>query len=126
MDLNESQRRDLAARIEQERVRQFKGNRRKAYSAAGVNAMTWAKAESPDEPLAERSIIAIVGTLWPETGGDWRLMNPPLDAGGESLLTPDVLAELEKLSPPYRDRIRAVLENDARRAQPPAEGVNGA
>ncbi|WP_028637747.1 hypothetical protein [Nocardioides sp. URHA0032] len=124
MDLNESQRRDLAARIERERVRQFKGNRRKAYSAAGVNSTTWTKAESPNEPLAERTIIAIVSTLWPETGGDWRLIDPPLKDGGEPLLTPEVLAELEKLSPGPREQIRAVLEEDERRRQ--AERERGA
>lgn len=114
MDLNESQRSDLAARIERERVVRFKGNRRAAYNAAGVNAATWTKAEN-GEPLAERSLVAIVSTLWPETGGDWRLMDPPLGDAGESPLTPDVLALLEKLSPSQRERIRAVLEDDARR-----------
>lgn len=76
MDMNEEQRSELARRIRSERMGQY-GTQKAAYIAAGINSSTWAKAED-GEPLAERSLIAIVKLLWPETGGDWQRLDPPL------------------------------------------------
>lgn len=77
MEPTQEQRFELARRIEDLRIEHYGGNRRAAYNAAGVNAATWTKAEN-GERLAERSLNAIVKLLWPETGGDWRKITPPL------------------------------------------------
>lgn len=81
MEPNEAQRRDLGDRVTSARIERYGGSRKDAYNAAGVNAATWTKVEE-GRPLAERSLVAIVKLLWPETGGNWVLIDPPL--GGDS------------------------------------------
>ena len=79
MELSQREREDLARRIVTERLGRYRGNRKAAYTAAGVNSNTWTRAEEA-KPLAERSLVAIVSALWPETGGDWQRLDPPLAA----------------------------------------------
>lgn len=81
MDMTQAQRDELATRVKNLRIKRFGGSRKRAYVEAGVNAATWNKAENA-ESIAERSMVAIVGLLWPETGGDWQQLDPPLDQGG--------------------------------------------
>jgi hypothetical protein len=66
----------FAALLEHVRVRRFKGNRKAAYTAAGVNAATWARAEG-GESIKEHSIAKIVANLFPNTGGDWTKLRGP-------------------------------------------------
>lgn len=80
MDLNEVQREDLARRAHRVRIERFGGKKNAAYGAAGVNSNTWERMELA-QPIAERSLVAIVRMLWPETAGDWRDIDPPL--GGD-------------------------------------------
>jgi hypothetical protein len=87
MEPNELQRADLAARIRRKRMEVY-GTRRDAYVAAGVNSSTWTRAET-GQTLAERSLVAIMKFLWPETGGDWQQLDPPL--GGSSDLENEIL-----------------------------------
>lgn len=113
VEMNEAQRRDLAARVKAKRLAPpYRGNRRAAYTAAMVNSATWTNAEN-GEPMKERSVVAIVGLLWPETGGDWTLIEPPLGEVDLETLTnvETILAELDRvdLSPEARDYIRRKL-----------------
>lgn len=111
MDLSKSQRDDLAMRVKRVRIDRFRGNRRAAYTEAGVNALTWTKAEE-GRPLAERSLVAIVSTLWPETGGDWMTLDPPLGT--------DVDPEREiinsPLSPATKEYALRLLREDRERS----------
>lgn len=107
MEPTERQREDLAARIRRERIVRF-GTQKGAYVAAGVNSATWTKAEA-GKSIAERSLVAIVKLLWPETGGDWHLIEPPLDGGDL-----DLEAEVRNagLSPAARDHILQLLAQE--------------
>lgn len=101
MEMSEAQRMDLAARIESKRRSEY-GTRKAAYNAAKVNAATWSKAEAGQPDVAEYSLVAIVKALWPETGGDWRRMDPPL--GGDGLSDIEVAAIR---APNLSDTVRA-------------------
>lgn len=118
MDLTQEQRDDLAERLERIRISRYGGNRQAAYTDARVNANTWKSAEL-GRRIAERSLIAIVRKMWPETDGDWRKLDPPL--GGE----PDREAEVKSwgLHPEAEAKILAVLKAD--RADRDAERRSG-
>jgi phenylpyruvate tautomerase PptA (4-oxalocrotonate tautomerase family) len=111
MDMTEQQRADLAARITDLRISRYGGSRKAAYVASGVNSGTWTRAEA-GESLAERSLVAIVGTLWPETHGDWRRIDPPL---GSDVLADeswrDYIDSLD-LTPETHAHIVATIEGD--------------
>lgn len=76
VDLNEQERRLLADRLRGVRMRQFKGNKKAAYTAAGVNSATWERAETA-KSIKEHKRVQIVAALWPETGGDWTRIPAP-------------------------------------------------
>lgn len=78
MEPTEDQRRELGRRIRTERLARY-STKKAAYVAAGVNSSTWDKAEDGDS-LAERSRVAILKQLWPDSGGDWERLDPPLGA----------------------------------------------
>lgn len=120
MDLNEHQRADLASRVRSVRLSRYRGNRKAAYTDAGVNSATWERAEK-GAPLAERSLVAIIETLWPETAGDWQLLDPPLS--GEVV---DVAEEVRRsnLHPKAKDYILQFLDENP--PPPPDEEVRGA
>lgn len=120
MDMTKQQREDLAARIRSVRLDRYRGNRKAAYTAAGVNSNTWARAED-GETLAERSLVAIVHALWPETGGDWQRLEPPL--GG--MRDPEDEVRESNLSPATKDYILRVMAED-RAAGQADRGVKGA
>jgi hypothetical protein len=88
MEMSKPQRDDLATRVAEVRLSRYRGNRKAAYTDAGVNSATWARVES-GLSVAERSCVAIVATLWPESGGDWRRLDPPLG------INADVVAEVQ-------------------------------
>lgn len=69
MDIEEPERLRLAEQLRTVRLRRFKGNKKAAYTAAGVNSGTWERAER-GEPMREHTRIGIVSALWPETNGD--------------------------------------------------------
>ena len=63
----------LGGLIRSRRERDF-GTKRAAYAAAEVNAATWDRAES-GEPVRPDRLRRIVRLLWPETQGDWTLID---------------------------------------------------
>lgn len=82
MEMNQAQRDDLADRVAEARLSRYRGNRKAAYTDAGVNSATWARVED-GLAVKERSCVAIIATLWPETNGDWRRLDPPLGLEGD-------------------------------------------
>lgn len=79
MEMTRGERAALARRIAAARIERFKGSRKAAYTAAGINSATWTRLEK-GETVKEQTVVAALQTLWPETGGDWRKMDPPLAA----------------------------------------------
>lgn len=73
VELNEQQRLALGAALIDVRTLRFKGSRKAAYTAAGVNPATWTRVES-GEPIKEASLAKIVANLFPSTRGDWRAL----------------------------------------------------
>jgi hypothetical protein len=67
------QRRAFGALLVSVRNDRFKGSRKAAYTAAGVNSTTWARAEE-GESIKEHTISKIVSSLFPRTAGDWRAL----------------------------------------------------
>lgn len=114
MEPNEDERADLAQRVRAERIRRH-GTRIAAYVAAGVNAATWSKLEE-GTPVYERSLIAVIKHLWPETGGDWTRMVPPL---GTSHALRDAVMSAGDLSDEARTAILAILEQENQQLDPP-------
>lgn len=111
MNMTKGQRKDLARRVEDKRLSDYGGNRRAAYTDAKVNSATWTKAEK-GEVIAERSYVAIIGTLWPETQGDWRRMDPPLTGlPDDDASWRDYVASLN-LSPEVEASVIAAIEAD--------------
>lgn len=110
MEPTQGQRADLAARIRRERIKRY-GTQKGAYVAADVNSATWTKAEA-GRSIAPRSLVAIVKLLWPETDGDWQLIEPPLSADDLSI---EDEVRTAPLSPAARDRILQLLAEDKAR-----------
>lgn len=108
VDLNEQERRLLAKRLHDVRMRRFKGNKKAAYTAAGVNSATWERAES-GQTVREHTRVQIVSALWPETGGDWTQIpaDDPIEELRRAILAApmpedarrDMLANLDALPP---------------------------
>lgn len=96
-----TQRAELGKRIERERLRQFV-TAKTAYTSAGINSATWSKAEK-GQTIAERSLIAIVRLLWPETEGDWQLIEPAIEDAEVDV------AEIVKASTQFTDEHRAYM-----------------
>lgn len=110
MDLpDEKQREDLAGRLKAVRLGRFKGNRSGAYSAARVNAETWKRAEN-GMTLKERSLVAIVSAFWPESGGDWTKLDPPLGTAETERPIDDYIAELEAAQGISDEAKRAIID----------------
>lgn len=106
--MNEDERRDFAERLRGERTRRFLGSRKAAYTAAGVNAATWSRAENA-ETIKEASLVAIVSALWPESGGDWK----KIPSAGPGAAGPATYADLGApgANPRVlRDRVDAIEE----------------
>jgi hypothetical protein len=82
MEISDEYRAALGRLLVEVRNQWYDGNRQAAYSDIGVNAATWARAEK-GQPLAERSLVAILKHLFPHTGGDWRRLNPTTTSIGE-------------------------------------------
>lgn len=80
--MNETERAELAALLRGVRTSRFKGSKKAAYSAAGVNAATWDRAER-GESIKEHTQVAIVSALWPDTGGDWTKISEQPDEQDE-------------------------------------------
>lgn len=112
MEMTKSQREELAGRLAAVRLERFGGKRKDAYTHAKVNSATWTKLENGD-PVAERSLVAVLLALWPETGGDWRRMDPPL-TGGDPLATEDWRAYIDSLglSPAIKASVISTIEAD--------------
>jgi hypothetical protein len=73
VELNEVQRRALAAALIDVRTVKYGGSRKAAYTAAGVNPATWARVES-GEPIKEASLTKIAANIFPSTKGNWRAL----------------------------------------------------
>lgn len=72
MTMTEEIRQTLASAIRAERINQF-GTQAAAYRAAGVNSMTWARLEA-GAPVREDRMAAALKLLFPDSGGDWRMV----------------------------------------------------
>ncbi|TAJ21824.1 MAG: hypothetical protein EPO65_00555 [Dehalococcoidia bacterium] len=83
MDMSEQDRADLGAAIKRQRERLY-GTKKAAYVAAEVNQHTWEKAERGEALRGDR-LRRIVRTLWPETEGDWTLIDVAPDHQPASL-----------------------------------------
>jgi hypothetical protein len=116
MEPTPAERTELARRAAHERITRFGGNRKAAYTEAKVNSNTWTRLENGD-PLAERSRVAIVRMLWPETGGDWTKIEPPLT---DSRLTSDELDEIR--AAPISDATKQWVADMYERLQATEEG----
>lgn len=110
MNMTEGQRQDLARRVKDKRVSDYGGNRRRAYTDAKVNAATWTKVEK-GESIAERSYVAIIKTLWPETHGDWQRLDPPLTGLPDDATWREYVAAMN-LSPEVEAGVIAAIEAD--------------
>ena len=121
MQMNEAQRQELAKRIATIRLGRYRGNRKAAYTEAGVNSATWARLENA-QTVKENSLVAVLLALWPESGGDWLQLDPPLAGTDASDLEQAV--ESSNLSPAARDRILELIRNE--RDQGSAREVKGA
>lgn len=119
-ELSNEQRADLATRVEAERIRRYGGNRKAAYTAAGVNSGTWTRIESGLR-VREHTLTPVIALLWPATGGDWRQMRPPL--GGVEGAATDLAAEVEAsdLSPSTKSYILQQLADLTPPDPPPSD-----
>lgn len=70
VSMTDEERAALAALVKAERVRQYR-TMKAAYLAAGVNPATWGNVEAGRSAKPDK-VAAIVHTLWPSSGGDWR------------------------------------------------------
>lgn len=68
--MDELERKALGEKVKRVRNARYAGSKKAAYTAAGVNAATWDRVEQ-GLSVKERSLVAIVTALWPETEGDW-------------------------------------------------------
>ena len=68
---------ELARRIESRRIQVF-GSKIAAYRAAGLAPPTWDRIEA-GEPVRPDRLAAAVRVLWPETQGDYRLIETAED-----------------------------------------------
>lgn len=83
-EMTDEQRSQLGARVRQARMARF-DSKLDAYRAAGINSQTWDRIES-GLSVKERSLVASIKLLWPDTGGDWRQvpgMSEDSEAGAE-------------------------------------------
>lgn len=102
--MTEQDRERLAARLRREQQVRFFGIAKDAYSAAGVNSATWARAVT-GQTITPRKQIQIVVKLWPETEGDWTRipdLPPPAPTSAETRLGRQIEA--------LRGAVRAVRE----------------
>lgn len=65
----------VAARLADEQLIEYRGNKKSAYTAAGVNSATWERALA-GLPIKPTSLVQIVTALWPESGGRWDAVPP--------------------------------------------------
>lgn len=117
VEMNETERAQLAVHLRAARTVRFKGNKKAAYTAAGVNAATWDRAEK-GESIKEHTQIAIVSALWPTSGGDWtRIPDDERLASGEGLTPRDferIAARLDELSADNAELRRRLDEAESR------------
>lgn len=97
MEMTQAQRQEFAQRIQRKRILDYGDNKKAAYNAAGINSGTWARLEQ-GQRVAPRTVYVVCKSLWPETGGDWRQLVPPL-AGEDAVsqLTDRELAALRDI-----------------------------
>lgn len=81
--MTDRERQLFAMALENVRTSRFEGSRKAAYTAAGVNAATWARAEG-GQSIKDHTLAKITAKLFPRTGGDWRQL---LTEDGGLLLT---------------------------------------
>ena len=102
--MTEQDRERLAARLRMEQQVRFFGIAKDAYTAAGVNSATWARAVA-GQTITPRKQIQIVVKLWPDTQGDWTRI-PDLPSSAPSSAETRLGREIEVL----REAVRAARE----------------
>jgi hypothetical protein len=113
MSINDAERADLGERIRTQRERLF-GTKKAAYQAADVNSATWDKAEA-GESVRGDLLRRIVRTLWPETEGDWTLVDQEIDPED-----PSIIAELVDRVAALEDRLTELFKAQKAPPAPPA------
>ncbi len=82
VEMTDTDRAQVAKQMQATLAREFGGNKKAAYTHAGVNPATFDRMLA-GEVVKTHSLTAAVGRLWPETEGDWRrLLTGPVSAPG--------------------------------------------
>ncbi len=92
--MDEIERTLLGWMVRGERMRQFR-TVKAAKDAAEVNTATWNRVESY-EKVRDDSLAAIVETLWPDSGGDYRQVLREMPAGEKAQILQDMAIELHQ------------------------------
>lgn len=93
--MSDEERAALAALVKAERVRRYR-TMKAAYQDAGVNPATWNNVEGGRSAKPEK-VAAVVHTLWPSSGGDWRaVVTPTVAAVGPATMREATDIELLK------------------------------
>lgn len=115
-ELSDAERAIIAARLQEELRTRFKGNKKAAYTEAGVNPLTWDRALRGDKVRRDR-LVQIVTNLWPESRGDWDLV-PAVGSVRRPLFQSDADA-LAALS----DWVRNSAQKGSTATAPPTEAL---
>lgn len=107
-ELTEVGREVVAGRLLVEQRIRFKGSKKAAYTAAGVNPATWERAISKKRVRPDK-LVQIVTSLWPDSGGDWQSIPDP-DQVRRSVFPGD-LSALSSLSDWVQTAARDGLES---------------
>lgn len=119
VDMTDEQRKFIGDRATDIRITRY-GTKMAAYQAAGVNSATWDRIEK-GEPVREDRLIAVVKTLWPDTGGQWQKV-PGIDSTdprsypvfGGSYDEPEYLKGIEQWVMELQGRVEAIEEHIAK------------
>lgn len=106
MELSQAEREVLAARLKRAVKEDFDGYANRAYVAAGVNSGTWSRLVE-GLSVKDYTVTRVAKKLWPETGGDWRLI-PGLTPGRREQIRADILSW--RISEQARRRMLELLD----------------
>ncbi|KAB2809224.1 hypothetical protein F9L07_19480 [Pimelobacter simplex] len=114
-ELTEVGREVLADRLLVEQRIRFKGNKKAAYTAAGVNPATWERAITRLRVRPDK-VVQIVTALWPDSEGDWQQVPQP-----DQVRRPVFQSDHDALSA-LSDWVRTAAR-DGQEVSPPTEAL---
>lgn len=115
MELDDELRKALAARVRDQRYREY-GTKLGAYRAAELNSATWDRIEE-GLPVREDRLAQAVRTLWPGSNGDWRKVGGVIKNESDSVFgsiwgdvreDPDYPVKVENWIAELQDRMEAL------------------